>query len=102
MTLQGAHTSPMGPSMEGASLLEQLREDLGFRRIKQGIGRLERIRPMIENMEPAARAVSSGGPPPPSASRLPPTPHGGGRARHVGGRLRSGIGPLPPGAILRA
>ena len=46
----------MGPSMEGASLLEQLREDLGFRRIKQGIGRLERIRPMIENMEPAAGA----------------------------------------------
>src|ERR1039457_3320616 len=56
MTLQGAHTSPMGPSMEGASLLEQLREDLGFRRIKQGIGRLERIRPMIETMEPAAGA----------------------------------------------
>ena len=44
----------MGPAADRASLLEQLREDLGFRRIKQGICRLERIRPIIETIEPAA------------------------------------------------
>jgi tetratricopeptide (TPR) repeat protein len=42
----------MGPAIECAPLLEALREDLGFRRIKQGIGRLEQIRPAIENIEP--------------------------------------------------
>src|SRR5690349_21596180 len=43
----------MGSPVDPATLLEQLRDDLGFRRIAQGIGRLEQIRPMIENLEPA-------------------------------------------------
>src|SRR4051812_8165125 len=51
-----AHTSFMGPAKDRAALLEQLRDDLGFRRIEQGIGSLERIRPLIENLEPAAGA----------------------------------------------
>jgi len=46
----------MGPAAARAALLEELREDLGFRRIKQGICRLERIRPVIETVEPAAGA----------------------------------------------
>ena len=46
----------MGPAADCATLLEQLRDDLGFRRIKQGIGRLESIRPIIETIEPAAGA----------------------------------------------
>jgi tetratricopeptide (TPR) repeat protein len=43
-------------AVDRAALLEELREDLGFRRIKQGIGRLEDIRPVIETLEPAAGA----------------------------------------------
>jgi len=46
----------MGPAMDRASLLEQLREDLGFRRITQGIGRLEQLRPDIETLEPVPGA----------------------------------------------
>jgi tetratricopeptide (TPR) repeat protein len=46
----------MGPAVDCATLLDELRDDLGLRRIEQGIGRLERIRPMIETMEPAAGA----------------------------------------------
>jgi tetratricopeptide (TPR) repeat protein len=46
----------MGPAMDRATLLEQLREDLGFRRIKQGIARLEQLRPVIETMEPVPGA----------------------------------------------
>ena len=51
-----AHTSLMGPAVDSATLLEQLREDLGFRRIAQGIARLEQIRPLVESIEPAAGA----------------------------------------------
>jgi tetratricopeptide (TPR) repeat protein len=46
----------MGPVVDRASLLEELREDLGFRRIRQGISRLEQIRPLIETMEPVVGA----------------------------------------------
>jgi tetratricopeptide (TPR) repeat protein len=46
----------MGPAVDRAALLEQLRDDLGFRRIEQGIGRLERLRPAIENLEAAPGA----------------------------------------------
>lgn len=42
----------MGPQAEPAALLAQLRDDLGFRRIKQGICRLESIRPFIETLPP--------------------------------------------------
>ncbi|MBZ5617468.1 MAG: tetratricopeptide repeat protein [Acidobacteriia bacterium] len=38
--------------VEVAALLTDLRDDLGFRRIEQGIGRLERIRPMVEALRP--------------------------------------------------
>jgi tetratricopeptide (TPR) repeat protein len=41
----------MGPDEVGA-LLAELRDDLGFRRIEQGIRRLERIRPMVEALRP--------------------------------------------------
>jgi tetratricopeptide (TPR) repeat protein len=41
----------MGPDAVGA-LLAELRDDLGFRRIEQGIRRLERIRPMVEALQP--------------------------------------------------
>ena len=51
-----AHTAIMGPAVDRAALLEELRDDLGFRRIEQGIGRLERLRPAIENLEPAPGA----------------------------------------------
>jgi len=43
----------MGPDEVGA-LLAELRDDLGFRRIEQGIRRLERIRPMVEAFRPEA------------------------------------------------
>ncbi len=43
----------MSPSVDCA-LLQQLRDDLGFRRIEPGIRLLERIRPMIESLHPAA------------------------------------------------
>lgn len=46
----------MGPAKDRGLLLEQLREDLGFRRIKQGICRLEQIRPLIDNLEPVPGA----------------------------------------------
>jgi len=39
--------------MECSSLLDRLREDLGFRRIKQGIARLEEIRPVFDSLEPS-------------------------------------------------
>ena len=43
----------MGSDEVGA-LLAELRDDLGFRRIEQGIRRLERIRPMVEALRPEA------------------------------------------------
>ncbi len=43
----------MGPDEVGA-LLAELRDDLGFRRIEQGIRRLERIRPMVDALLPDA------------------------------------------------
>jgi len=42
----------MGPEIETASLLSLLRDDLGYRRIEQGIRRLERVRPAIEALRP--------------------------------------------------
>ncbi|HEY2016246.1 MAG TPA: tetratricopeptide repeat protein [Bryobacteraceae bacterium] len=42
----------MGPESEIAALLTPLRDDLGYRRIEQGIRRLERIRPIIEALQP--------------------------------------------------
>jgi tetratricopeptide (TPR) repeat protein len=41
----------MGAEEVGA-LLAGLRDDLGFRRIEQGIRRLERVRPMVESLRP--------------------------------------------------
>ena len=46
------YTSVMGPESEIAALLTPLRDDLGFRRIEQGIRRLERVRPAIEGLRP--------------------------------------------------
>jgi len=46
----------MGSEIESAALLARLRDDLGFRRIEQGIGTLERFRPTIETLEPGPRA----------------------------------------------
>jgi tetratricopeptide (TPR) repeat protein len=42
----------MGSEVEPAALVERLREDLGFRRIEQGIRTLQCFRPMIETLEP--------------------------------------------------
>jgi tetratricopeptide (TPR) repeat protein len=42
----------MGPNADPAALLRQLRDDLGFRRIRQGFHALETIRPIIEALEP--------------------------------------------------
>jgi len=42
----------MDPAGQRAALLSQLREDLGFRRIAHGIQRLERIRPLLDTLEP--------------------------------------------------
>ena len=114
-------------AVDRAALLEELREDLGFRRIKQGIGRLEDIRPVIESLEPAAGAgvlaglvaqwVDAGFDSPallrrilarfPAASALPCRSStisisAWRRAvvRDVGGEFRSSRGALPPGPIL--
>jgi len=46
----------MGPEVEPAALLAQLRDDLGYRRIEQGIRTLERFRPMIERIKPGPQA----------------------------------------------
>jgi tetratricopeptide (TPR) repeat protein len=46
----------MGSNEESAALLAQLRDDLGYRRIGQGIRMLESVRPMIERLEPGPRA----------------------------------------------
>jgi tetratricopeptide (TPR) repeat protein len=43
----------MAAHVEPATLLAQLREDLGLRRIQQGFQRLERIKPMFEDLEPS-------------------------------------------------
>jgi tetratricopeptide (TPR) repeat protein len=48
-----SHTADMGPEIEISALLTPLRDDLGYRRIEQGICRLERIRPTIEALQPA-------------------------------------------------
>jgi len=42
----------MGPGSELEALLAQLRDDLGYRRIEQGLRLLERIKPMVEALEP--------------------------------------------------
>ena len=42
----------MGPELEPDALLVQLRDDLGHRRIRQGVRRLERLRSAIESQEP--------------------------------------------------
>jgi tetratricopeptide (TPR) repeat protein len=42
----------MGPQPDFAALLEQLRDDLGYRRIQQGIQRLEQAMPVIESLQP--------------------------------------------------
>jgi len=42
----------MGPGNEPEALLAQLRDDLGYRRIEQGLRLLERIKPMVEALEP--------------------------------------------------
>ena len=42
----------MGPQVEPAALVGRLREDLGHRRIGQGIQFLEQSRPIIENLGP--------------------------------------------------
>ncbi len=54
--LGAAHTSVMGPALERAPLLQQLREDLGFRRIRHGVARLEQTRLAIATLEPVAGA----------------------------------------------
>ena len=43
----------MGPALEVAPLLAQLRDDLGFRRIRSGISTLERMRATIEALTPS-------------------------------------------------
>src|ERR1700688_1648675 len=50
------HTAIMGPEVGPAALLAQLRDDLGYRRIEQGIRTLERFRPMIETLGPEPHA----------------------------------------------
>ncbi len=46
------HTASMGPKQEPAALVERLREDLGHRRIAQGIRTLEEALPIMERLEP--------------------------------------------------
>lgn len=43
----------MGPAAEIAPLLAQLRDDLGFRRIRSGVSTLERMRAAIEALAPS-------------------------------------------------
>src|SRR4051794_10767588 len=56
MRIASAHTALMSPALDGAELRQRLRDDLGFRRIKEGIALLESVRPAIENLQPAAGA----------------------------------------------
>jgi tetratricopeptide (TPR) repeat protein len=46
----------MGPELGPAALLARLRDDLGYRRIQQGIQTLERFRPRIETLQPEPQA----------------------------------------------
>jgi tetratricopeptide (TPR) repeat protein len=46
----------MGPAVDPATLPARLRNDLGFRRIKNGIELLESVRPVIESLQPVAGA----------------------------------------------
>lgn len=50
------HTSGMAPGLEPATLLERLRDDLGFRRIENGMKTLESVRPAIETIEPVPQS----------------------------------------------
>jgi len=50
------HTAVMGAQVEPAVLIDSLRDDLGRRRIRQGIQTLERVRPAIEALEPRSGA----------------------------------------------
>ena len=47
-----SHTAVMGPDFDSATLPECLRDDLGHRRIEQGIRRLEHSRPFLETLGP--------------------------------------------------
>lgn len=51
-----AHTSLMSPAVDRATLPQRLRDDLGFRRISQGLKLLESVRPWIEDLQPGAGA----------------------------------------------
>ena len=42
----------MGPENDSDALLAQLRDDLGYRRIEQGLQSLERIKPTVEALDP--------------------------------------------------
>ena len=55
-----AHTSVMGPGVNRAALLKELRDDLGYRRIEQGLARLQRIRGAIDDLraEPGAGVLA--------------------------------------------
>jgi len=44
----------MGPEQNLAGLLSQLRDDLGYRRIEQGYRTLDRVRPLIDSLQPQA------------------------------------------------
>lgn len=45
-----AHTAVMGPELDPGALVERLREDLGHRRIAEGIANLARIQPLPGNI----------------------------------------------------
>ena len=48
------HTAVMGPEWDPAALIERLRDDLGHRRIGQGIEALRQARPMLDVPQPAS------------------------------------------------
>src|SRR5579885_3511786 len=55
MPAQPLHTAVMSGGSGTAGLLAQLRDDLGYRRIGQGIRRLESVRPALEALEPGGK-----------------------------------------------
>ena len=56
MPPQNGHTLIMGPELCPEALLARLRDDLGYRRIQQGVQTLERFRPRIEALQPEPHA----------------------------------------------
>ena len=56
-----AHTSVMGPAVDRAALLQELRDDLGYRRIEQGFRRLQQLRGIIDHLQPEAGAGTLAG-----------------------------------------